>query len=471
MMKKKTAAVCGMIMTLIISSALPVLAEEKTADASAEWEKKAVTTEQGYVNIRSGAGTEEELVGVLFPGSVAEVLGRKGDWTRIHSGNVDGYIRSDLLVSGEEARARYEAQSAPQCGTVSADVLCVRAGRNASDDILGVMLAGTKLNFTGYEDGWYEIAYDGRTAYVSEAYVAPADKVETALTMDEFYVLADQGLLPSEDAAVPAAAVTEEAAPAEEVYTEETYVPAAVYTDAAAVTDSIPAALPEDTAVYTETPVYTETQAAAADTASAADTGIYTDMTGAAEDYTVSEEYGSGDLYDAAAGSQEGYDTALYDQTGYDTASYDETGYDTGAYDQAGYDTAAYGSEADYTSDNTGTEAAAGVSQSDLDLLAAIIQCEAGGESYTGKVAVGACVLNRMESGSFPDTISDVIYQSGQFTPAMTGSLDQTLAEGARADCYEAAQAALAGENPIGDLLFFHAGGGDGLTIGNQTFY
>ena len=107
----------------------------------------------------------------------------------------------------------------------------------------------------------------------------------------------------------------------------------------------------------------------------------------------------------------------------------------------------------------------------DLDLLAAIIQCEAGGESRTGKVAVGAVVLNRVNSGSFPDSISAVVYQGGQFSPVSNGSLSRTLANGARSDCYEAAQAALNGENPVGNCLYFNSGSGKGIQIGNQHFY
>ncbi len=54
-------------------------------------------------------------------------------------------------------------------------------------------------------------------------------------------------------------------------------------------------------------------------------------------------------------------------------------------------------------------------------LLAALIYCEAGNQPYEGQVAVGAVVMNRVRSGSYPNTISEVIYQSGQFGPAMTG--------------------------------------------------
>ncbi len=106
----------------------------------------------------------------------------------------------------------------------------------------------------------------------------------------------------------------------------------------------------------------------------------------------------------------------------------------------------------------------------EVNLLGAIIQCEAGGESYEGKVAVGAVVLNRVDSSSFPSTISDVIYQSGQFTPASSGSLSSVLSSGVRSDCIEAAKAALNGENPVEGCLYFRSGKRSGIVIGNQTF-
>lgn len=116
-------------------------------------------------------------------------------------------------------------------------------------------------------------------------------------------------------------------------------------------------------------------------------------------------------------------------------------------------------------------QAAASVSQGDLDLMAAIIECEAGGEPYEGKIGVGAVVMNRVRSSQFPNTISEVIYQSGQFSPVASGKLASVLSRGARQDCYDAARDVFAGANTVGDCLFFHAGGGSGLTIANQTFY
>lgn len=108
--------------------------------------------------------------------------------------------------------------------------------------------------------------------------------------------------------------------------------------------------------------------------------------------------------------------------------------------------------------------------QAEQELLAALIFCEAGNQPYEGQVAVGAVVLNRVESGSFPDTISEVIYQSGQFTPAMTGWLDSVLASGGYTDsAMQAAADALAGSDPVSGCLYFSTGGG-GYQLGDHFF-
>lgn len=110
------------------------------------------------------------------------------------------------------------------------------------------------------------------------------------------------------------------------------------------------------------------------------------------------------------------------------------------------------------------------VRESEQELLAALIFCEAGNQPYDGQVAVGAVVMNRVRSGSFPNTITDVIYQSGQFTPAMTGWLDSVLASDGYSDsAMQAAADALSGSNPIGDCLYFSTGGG-GYQLGDHYF-
>ena len=114
---------------------------------------------------------------------------------------------------------------------------------------------------------------------------------------------------------------------------------------------------------------------------------------------------------------------------------------------------------------------AASVAASEQELLAALIYCEAGNQPYEGQVAVGAVVMNRVRSGSYPNTITEVIYQSGQFGPAMTGWLDSVLASGCYSDtARQAAADAIAGSNPVGDCLYF-GNGNWGIKIGDHYFH
>lgn len=95
---------------------------------------------------------------------------------------------------------------------------------------------------------------------------------------------------------------------------------------------------------------------------------------------------------------------------------------------------------------------AGGFSSSDVYLLAKVIAAEARGESYTGQVAVGAVVLNRVDSSSFPDTVSGVVYQKGAFS-AVT---DSNWSVAPDATSRKAAQDAINGWDPSGGALYYY---------------
>lgn len=106
-------------------------------------------------------------------------------------------------------------------------------------------------------------------------------------------------------------------------------------------------------------------------------------------------------------------------------------------------------------------------------LLAALIYCEAGGESYEGQLAVGAVVMNRVRSSAYPDSIHGVIYASGQFTPAMSGKVNRVYESGKiKESCIRAAEEAISGVSNVGAMTHFRRNNGrEGLVIGNHVFY
>jgi N-acetylmuramoyl-L-alanine amidase len=124
----------------------------------------------------------------------------------------------------------------------------------------------------------------------------------------------------------------------------------------------------------------------------------------------------------------------------------------------------------------------------ELRLLSALIYCEANGESYNGKLAVGIVVMNRKRSSLFPDTVKDVIYQKYQFSPARNGSLKKALEDydngkftsASEKECIKAAKAALNGTTSItvngkkknfSKYLYFSCSlGGYTFKLGNHKF-
>ncbi|MDO4444733.1 MAG: cell wall hydrolase [Bacillota bacterium] len=312
----KVAGILGGVLAISAGAGTLVRADETsteiTNDNSADsvleadaWETKAAANVNTYANVRTEASADAEKAGVMPKGAAAEVIEQEGEWTRIVSGDVEGYVKTELLAFADEAKNIYQETYGNQ-GTVTASSLRVRNTPSLEGQQIGSKKKGSMVEILSQEGDWYQIEHGDGSAYVAAEYVQTGEA--TAVTVEE----------------------------------------------------------------------YKEQQA---------------------------------------------------------------------------------------------TETAVNVGNGELDLLAAIIQCEAGGESHTGKVAVGAVIMNRVRSGQFPNTITEVVYQSGQFSPVASGILSSVLSQGARSDCYQAAQEALNGSNPVGGALYFNSGSGRGIQIGNQHFY
>ena len=99
----------------------------------------------------------------------------------------------------------------------------------------------------------------------------------------------------------------------------------------------------------------------------------------------------------------------------------------------------------------TGGDSPASSQSNSVDLLARVISAEARGEPYSGQVAVGAVILNRVEHPSFPNTIAGVVYQPGAFTCMVDGQFNEPVADSA----YRAARDALNGADPSGGAIYY----------------
>lgn len=101
---------------------------------------------------------------------------------------------------------------------------------------------------------------------------------------------------------------------------------------------------------------------------------------------------------------------------------------------------------------SSGSGGLGGFSSGDIDLLSRIISAESRGEPYSGQVAVGAVILNRIKHPSFPNTLAGVIYQPGAFSCLTDGGVDAPVADSA----YRAARDAINGSDPSGGAVYYY---------------
>ena len=303
----------------------PQMSEEEAA-----WQNRLMANVEESLNVRTEPYEAAALAGKLRKGDVAEVVERMDGWTHITSGNVDGYVKDEFCVFGQEAYAYAKANCTTKATVLEAG-LRLRSEANEASSIYDVVAQGDTLTVAAdmeVPEGWVAIQYGDGIAYVSAQYVEVALSTGTGITVEE-----EQAIIAKQKA-------EEEAKKAEQAKKAATTQKAAV------------------------------------------------------------------------------------------EASYDE-----------------------------------------VTILGALIQLEAGNECYDGQVAVCAVVMNRVRSGSYPNSISDVVYQRGQFS--VRDRVAGVAAGGVKSSCLQAAQQAINGTDNTGGALQFApvSSGRGGVVIGNHVFY
>ena len=143
---------------------------------------------EGNLNIRDSASTEGGIVGKMTNHNACEILGVEGDWTQIESGKVTGYVKSEYIVTGDEALAIAEEEiktvATVEAGTTT---LNVRSEASTDSSILSLVGDGEDLVVSQENDGsgWIQVEVDDEYGYVSADYVAVSKKLPTAKTITE----------------------------------------------------------------------------------------------------------------------------------------------------------------------------------------------------------------------------------------------------------------------------------------------
>jgi uncharacterized protein YraI len=163
---------------------LAVVAEGQEDDSICGFYNIGMASVDGNLNVRSGPSTDDSIVGKMTNHAACEIIGTDGEWTQIESGDVSGYIKSEYLITGEEAKqiARDEVRTV---ATVQTQTLRVRDEASTDSDILSLVGEGEDLTITEELDGWYKVEVDNEEGYVSAEYVTISQKLPTAMTLTQ----------------------------------------------------------------------------------------------------------------------------------------------------------------------------------------------------------------------------------------------------------------------------------------------
>ncbi len=160
--------------------------QEALQEAAAEfgYTNLGVAQVDGNLNVREAPGTEAEVVGKMPNNAGCEILGTEGEWTKIESGKVTGYVKSEYLLTGEAAIAK--AREVQQTlATVTTTTLYVREEPNTDCSVITMMPQGEELEVVEVMDGWVKINVDSDEGYVSSEYVEISTELTKAQTMTE----------------------------------------------------------------------------------------------------------------------------------------------------------------------------------------------------------------------------------------------------------------------------------------------
>lgn len=136
------------------------------------------------LNIRAVAAEDGKLVGKLPKNAACEVIDSDGTWAHIKSGNVEGYVSCDYLITGVQAKYKAEELVAT-VATVTTDTLKVRAEANTDSEVITLVPNGEQLEVVESEGEWVKVYLDDQEVYVFGDYVNVEAKLNTAITMTE----------------------------------------------------------------------------------------------------------------------------------------------------------------------------------------------------------------------------------------------------------------------------------------------
>ena len=165
------------------------VAEEEAIEAEVdEYVDFAIADVNHYVNVRSIPSTEGEIVGKIYDGAVAQIVGSAGEeeaWFQVVSGNVEGYVKGEYFIHGEEAAAVMDSYVVSN-GVIQVEKLNVRSEQSRGAGKIGYLENGERARILENLGEWLKIQYSEDTeGYIAAEYVTIEETYSYALTLEE----------------------------------------------------------------------------------------------------------------------------------------------------------------------------------------------------------------------------------------------------------------------------------------------
>ncbi len=160
------------------------LAYERAKNANWGYTNLGIADVSDNLNIRAIAAEDGRLVGKLPRNAACEVLDTDDIWAHIRSGDVEGYVSLDYLLTGVPAKFKAE-ELAVTIAKVTTDSLKVRAEANTESEVITLVAMGEELEVAAVEGDWVKVLLDDDEVYVSAEYVEVSAELGTAVTMTE----------------------------------------------------------------------------------------------------------------------------------------------------------------------------------------------------------------------------------------------------------------------------------------------
>lgn len=142
------------------------------------------TVTADWLNIRSEASSDAEIVGKLYPGSAGQIVEESGDWTKISSGSVTGWVNNGYIVKRIDAQNSATVYGKPHA-TINVSELRVRAKASTDSKVLGSVDEGKSYSVISILDGWLEIRFDGTSGFIASEYATIGYSFDNAISIEE----------------------------------------------------------------------------------------------------------------------------------------------------------------------------------------------------------------------------------------------------------------------------------------------